>query len=268
MGAQSAALLAAGGPLGEPRPPFPVAARVLLAGPPGYDLDRVARAHGGCGLAPTAYDGTALTTCLPCGSLARVLPDLTVELSAAADVAPLRVLLDLDTDLTGLWETAPQWHGAGRQLRATSPFEALAQALAATNTSYRGTQAMLRELVGDGPFPAPEEVADSSLARWGYRAASLRELTHRVGDVDWAGLDDAALVAEVRALPGFGPFAAASALPLLGRPRPLVLDGWLARQVADPDRYRRYGRWAGEVMWLEVSRSWLPPAPAASSAAP
>ncbi|MGZ6793484.1 MAG: hypothetical protein ACXVFV_11065, partial [Mycobacteriales bacterium] len=178
------------------------------------------------------------------------------------------VLLDLDTDLTGLWEAAPQWHGAGRQLRAGSPFEALAQALAATNTSYRGTQAMLRELVGEGPFPAPEEVADSSLARWGYRAASLRELAHRVGDVDWAGLDDAELVAEVRALPGFGPFAAASALPLLGRPRPLVLDGWLAGQVADPDRYRRYGRWAGEVMWLEVSRSWLTPAPAASSAAP
>lgn len=268
MGAQSAALLASGAPLGDPRPPFAAAATVRLAGPDGYDLDAVARSHGGVGLAPTAYDGTVLTTCLPGGALARVHPDLRVELSAPADVTPLRVVLDLDTDLTGLWEAAPQWHGAGRQLRAASPFEALAQALAATNTSYRGTQAMLRELVGDGPFPGPEQVADLPLRRWGYRAASLRELAARVDDVDWEGLDDAALLAAVRALPGFGPFAAASALPLLGRPRPLVLDSWLARQVGDPGPYRRYGRWAGEVVWLEVSRSWLTRAPAGSPAAP
>jgi hypothetical protein len=244
--------------MGDPRPPFAVAARVVLAGPDGYDLDRVARAHGGCGLAPTAYDGAVLTTVLPCGAAARVHPDLSVELSAPADVTPLRTVLDLDTDLSALWEAAPQWHGAGRQLRAGSPFQALAQALAATNTSYRGTQAMLRELVGDGPFPEPDQVVGRDLQRWGYRRAALDAAA--CTDTDgWPGLDDEDLVAAVRALPGFGPFAAASMLPLLGRPRPLALDGWLVRQAGDPERYRRYGRWAGEVLWLEVSRTWLSP---------
>ena len=73
---------------------------------------------------------------------------------------------------------------------------------------------------------------------------------HRVPDDE--------VLAGLRALPGFGPFAAASALPLLGhRPRPLVLDGWLRRQVPDPGAYAAMGRWAGTGVWLTTTtRRW------------
>ena len=82
------------------------------------------------------------------------------------------------------------------------------------------------------------------------------------GTVDpesWHALDDDEVQARVRALPGLGPFSAASLLPLLGRPRPLVLDGWLAAQ-AEPGWERRLaplGRWAGTGLWLEVGGRWL-----------
>ena len=259
MGAQAAALLSAGRPLGVPRA-FSVAATTRLTAPDGYCLRDVALSHGGIGLAPWGWDGTAVSTVLPDGTAARVLPDLTVELSAeAADLAPLRRALDVGRDPDELWRAAPHCRGEGWELRATSPFEALVQALAATNTSYRSTQAMLAELVGDGPLPSPDDVRTRPLSRWGYRLTSLRALAERVDDTDWDALDDDALLRAVQELPGFGPFAAASALPLLGRPRALLLDGWLAGEVADPGSYRRYGRWAGTVLWLDVSRRWRRP---------
>jgi hypothetical protein len=256
VGAQSAALLASGAPLGDPPSPFRPALVVQLEAPGGYRLDDVARSHGGVGLVPTAYDGQVLSTVLPDGAAVRVLSDLSVELSRPTDVAVLRRVLDLDADLSGLWSVAPQWRGRGWQLRASCPFEALVQALAATNTAYRSTQAMMRELVGSGPFPTPAAVLAQDLRTWGYRAASLRALAEQVDDVDWDDLDDDALQARALALKGFGPFAAASVLPLMGRPRPLVLDGWLAAQVPDPQRFTAYGRWGGTVLWLEVSARW------------
>lgn len=259
MGAQAAALLAAGTPLGPTRS-FTVAATGALTPPAGYRLRDVALSHGGIGLAPWGWDGTAMSTVLPDGTAARVLPGLSVELSEpVADLAPLRRALDLESAFDELWEVAPHCTGEGWELRATSPFEALVQALAATNTSYRASQAMLAELVGDGPFPAPEEVPTRPLSRWGYRLPSLRSLAERVGDTDWDALDDGALRRAVQQLPGFGPYAAAAVLPLLARPRALLLDGWLASQVAEPRSYERYGRWGGTVLWLDVSRRWRRP---------
>ncbi|MFL9598796.1 DNA glycosylase family protein, partial [Aeromonas veronii] len=54
---------------------------------------------------------------------------------------------------------------------------------------------------------------------------------------------DAEVEAALRALPGVGPFTAAQLLPLLGRPRPLVLDGWLRTQLggrSDVELAERY----------------------------
>jgi hypothetical protein len=252
--------------VGVQRPAFEVAEVVTLSGPPGYDLDRVARSHAGAGLRPHAYDGRRLTTVLPSGTLARVDRALRVELSAPDPVGlqVLRRVLDLDTDLTELWALADPWMratGAGRQLRAGSVLEALAQALAGTNTSYRGTQAMMEQLVGDGPFPLPGQVPGRPLTAWGYRAPALLGAGRAVDeglDEGWPDASDEEVLSAVRRLPGFGPFAAASVLPLLGRPRPLVLDRWLAQQVPDPGRYARYGRWGGTVLWLDVTRTWFP----------
>ncbi|MBC7375158.1 MAG: hypothetical protein H7323_14315 [Frankiales bacterium] len=270
MGAQAAALLDAGGPVGELPPAWEPGATVRLQAPAAYDLDRVARGHAGVGHAPSAYDGTRLHRVLPGGVRAAVNPDLRVDLSGPADViALLRDVLCLDDDLTSLHEACDRvpslaWvrgAGAGRVLRAPTAFEDLAGVLASTNTSYAATRRMLAGIVRVA-FPTPDEVltlgeADARAAGWGYRAPALLALAARAGEIEhWRTpeVDDDEVLAGLESLPGFGAYAAATALPLLGhRPRPLVLDGWLRRQVADPSVYAPMGRWAGTGLWLAVT---------------
>ena len=285
MGAQVAALLDAGGPVGDVPPPAPETGRLRLEPPRPYALDAVARGHGGVGLAPSAYDGERLHRVLrlPDGPLPVVVhPDLLVTWSRATaheDEArrQLTVVLALDDDLEDLWSACDRvpalrrarTAGAGRVLRAPTAFEDLVGTLAATNTSYAASRRMVGGLVADA-FPTPDELArlgeDGLRARgWGYRAPALLHLAREVADgaLDverWRDpqVPDDEVLAAVRALPGFGPFAAASALPLLGsRPRPLVLDGWLRRQVPEPAAYAAMGRWAGTGVWLAVTaRRW------------
>ena len=285
MGAQAAAALAGDGPLGQVPPPFRPAGRLVLAGPPGYVLDRVARAHGGVGLAPTWYDGRTLGLRLP--GPVRVDGDLVVTWAdQPPDPAVLRDVLALDDDLGDLWDACDRlpdlaWvrpAGAGRLLRSPTVWQDLVGLLASTRTSYRSTQAMLRGLVRDGPFPTPGEVArlrEEDLRGWGYRSGALLALARAVdlGQVDpqsWRDpvLPDAQVSEAVRALRGFGPFSAASLLPLLGRPRPLVLDGWLRDRLSARHgpltseqvrrRYAPLGRWAGTGLWLDVTGAGRP----------
>ena len=285
MGAQAAALLDAGGPVGVVPPPAPEAGRLRLEAPSPYCLDAVARGHGGVGLAPSAYDGVRLHRVLrlPDGPLPVVVhPDLVVTWSRPTAHGEqvrrqLTVVLALEDDLTGLWDACdrvPHLRGvraarAGRVLRAPTAFEDLVGTLAATTASYAASRRMVAGLV-DGAFPAPDEVArlgeDGLRARgWGYRAPALLHLARAVADgaLDaerWRdpGVPDEEVLAGLRALPGFGAFAAATALPLMGhRPRPVVLDGWLRRQVPDPQAYAPMGRWAGTGVWLAVTaRRW------------
>ncbi len=284
MGAQAAALLDAGGPVGDVPAPAPVAGRLRLAAPRAYDLRAVARGHGGVGLAPSAYDGARLHRVLRLadGPLPVVVEqDLTVSWSCAgADEdevrRQLRQVLALDDDLGELWaacDAVPslRWvrpAGAGRVLRAPTAFEDLVGTLASTNTSYAASRRAVRALVGGGPFPLPEQVAalgEQGLRAlgWGYRARWLAALAAAVADgrtspERWRdpAVTDEEVLAGLRALPGFGPFAAATALPLMsGRPRPLVLDGWLRRQVPDPTPFQAMGRWAGTGVWLTVTAS-------------
>lgn len=274
MGAQAAALLDAGGPVGDVPVAGPAVGSLSLDAPAAYDLDRVARGHAGVGLAPSAYDGTRLHRVLPGGVPVVVAPDLTVKWSAPADPAHVRHhltdVLCLDDDLTDLHDACDRvpslaWvrpAGAGRVLRAPSAFEDLAGVLASTNTSYAATRRMVAGIVR-GAFPTPDEVlalGEDGLraAGWGYRAPSLLVLAARAEEVEtWRdpSVADDEVLAGLRSLPGFGPFAAASALPLLGhRPRPLVLDGWLRAQVDDPSAWDAMGRWAGTGLWLAVTR--------------
>lgn len=280
MGAQAAALLDAGDPVGDVPAPSPVAGSLRLTAPRPYDLDRVARGHGGVGLAPSAYDGIRLHRVLrlPDGPLPVVVhPDLTATwarpTSHAGEVErQLRVVLALDDDLSELWAACDRvpslgWvrpAGAGRVLRAPTAFEDLVGTLASTNTSYAATRRRVAGLVGEGSFPTPAEVRALGEARlralgWGYRAPHLVALA--AADLErWRdpAVPDDEVLAGLRALPGFGPFAAATALPLLGcRPRPLVLDGWLRARAGDgvAERLAPMGRWAGTGLWLEVTRA-------------
>ena len=283
MGAQAAALLDAGGPVGDVPPPAPEAGGLRLHAPQPYVLDAVARGHGGVGLRPSAYDGVRLHRVLhlPDGPLPVVVhPDLRVTWSRPTAHAEqvrrqLTVVLALEDDLGELWDACDRVPhlrraraaGAGRVLRAPTAFEDLVGTLAATNTSYASTRRTVAALV-DGAFPLPEDLArlgeDGLRARgWGYRAPSLLHLATAVADgaLDverWRdpALPDDEVLAGLRALPGFGPFAAATALPLMGhRPRPLVLDGWLRRQVPRPEVFAPMGRWAGTGVWLAVTAS-------------
>lgn len=218
------------------------------------------------------------------GGVVRVDDDLVVtwEGAPADPGGVVRRVLGLDDDLAELHAGCREvpslaWvpdAGAGRVLRAPTVWEDLVALLLSTRTSFASARRSVARLVADGappgtprPFPSPEDVARRDDLPGGYRAASLRALARAVadGDVDpeaWRDdgrYGDGEVQARVRALPGLGPFSAASLLPLLGRPRPLVLDGWLAAQ-AEPGWERRLaplGRWAGTGLWLEVSGAWL-----------
>lgn len=273
MGAQAAALLAGPPPYGDVPPPGPVTGVLRLGRPASFSLDATARSTAHVALPPSSYDGARLARVLP-GGVVRVGADLEVEVEGdpSDPAGVVRRVLGLDDDLADLHEGCRQvpslaWvpgAGAGRVLRAPTVWEDLVALLLSTRTSFRSARASVARLVGDGPFPTPDDVARRADLPGGYRAPHLRALARTVadGDVDpesWHALDDDEVQARVRALPGLGPFSAAQLLPLLGRPRPLVLDGWL-RDRADPgweQRLAPLGRWAGTGLWLEVSGAWL-----------
>lgn len=274
MGEQVAVLLSGPPPYGDVPPPGPASAVLRLTRPAGFGLDATARSTGGVALPPSSYDGTRLARVLP-GGVVRVDADLVVTVEGAPHdpAGVVRRVLGLDDDVSGLHALCAErpalaWvpaAGAGRVLRAPTVWEDLVGLLLATRTSFRSARASVARLVGDGPFPSAEDVAGRPELPGGFRAERLRALARLVagGAVDpeaWHGLEDDEVRARVAALPGLGPYSAATLLPLLGRPRPLVLDGWLARQVPDAaTRYAGAGRWAGTLLWLEVSARWLRP---------
>ena len=272
MGAQAAALLDAGGPLGDVPADEGWDGALALDVPADWVLARTALAHGGVGLAPTAWDGARLHLRLPDPVV--VEPGGTVRWRGSPpDVAGVRRVLALDDDLEPLWAAcdrlpALRWvrpAGAGRSLRAPTVWQDLVGVLSGTRTSYRSSRAMVRRLVAGGTFPGPEQVRTSDVSAWGYRGPWLHALADRVlGGWDPEALLDAALpdgdvAAQVRASPGLGPFAVASLMPLLGRPRPLVLDGWLRDRLGGADdeqvraRYAVLGEWAGTGAVLDVT---------------
>ena len=277
MGAQAAALLDAGmrgGPVGDVPGPWTPAGSRLLDAPPSFDLRRTALTHGGVGLAPTAWDGQRLHLRLPGPVTVAPSPDgLQVAWAQEPpDEAVLRRVLSLDEDLEPLWAACDalpslRWvraTGSGRLLRSPLVWQDVAGALAQVRSSYRGAQARMRALGGDGPFPSPGEVAARPvLPGWGFREPWLRALAGAVADgaVDLESardpeLEDEAVAAALGALPGVGPFTVAQLLPLLGRPRPLVLDGWLRDALGGPSdaevaaTYAPLGRWSGTGAWL------------------
>jgi N-glycosylase/DNA lyase len=211
--------------------------------------------------------------------------------------AQLRRMLALDDDLTELYDhcaSVPElaWvpaSGLGRLLRSPEVFEDLAKTLATTNCSWALTRLMCRRLVdslgaegpaGERAFPTPEAVAAAGEAhltdvvRAGYRARAFVELATRYRDLGtdrWfdPALSDDDVLGEIRALRGFGPYAAEGMLGLLGRPRGLAIDSWvraklprlLGRESMTDAEIRAHvaplGRWAGTGLWLELTRDWF-----------
>lgn len=209
----------------------------------------------------------------------------------------LRRMLALDVDLGDLYDAcaalpslawAPE-SGLGRLLRSPTAFEDLAKQLSTTNCSWALTRLMCRRVVdslgAEGPegelaFPTPEAVAKAGerhfteVVRAGYRAKAFVELATAYPALDVArwespDLTDDEVVREVKALRGFGPYAAEGVLGLLGRPRGLAIDSWVraklprllgVESLTDDEiaaRYAPLGRWAGAGLWLELTRDWF-----------
>lgn len=201
----------------------------------------------------------------------------------------LHRIFHLDLDLAPFYERLRgeeryAWverSGAGRLLRCPTVWEDLAKTLMTTNTTWGGTRGMVRricELGEGGAFPGPERIAalgPEELAgriRAGYRAPYLHELATALAegrlDVEsWAASDlpSDELYREVRALKGFGPYAAGTVLKLLGRYDQLALDS--AARTMYSQRYKKgaqptdreieahyapYEEWQGLVLWMDL----------------
>ncbi|EIV95653.1 hypothetical protein [Frankia sp. QA3] len=177
------------------------------------------------------------------------------------------------------------WEDLVRALAATNAALARTRSMLAALVELFGG----RGPAGERAFPDAAAVARGVAERgpeilrdragWGYRAGSLAILAQRIdaGTLDverwWdrgpRGPRDDEVAAEIRALSGFGPFSADGLLGLLGRPRGLALDAWAKARVGElvglpgpagereiRARYARFGRWAGTVCWLEITRGW------------
>jgi N-glycosylase/DNA lyase len=211
--------------------------------------------------------------------------------------AQLRRMLAVEQDLTELYAlcaTVPslRWvpgSGLGRLLRSPTVWEDLAKQLSTTNCSWALTRLMCRRLVdslgaegpeGERAFPTPAAVVAAgeehfvSVVRAGYRARAFVELAAAYPSLDVARWEDPAVpdeevLREVKALRGFGPYAAEGMLGLLGRPRGLAIDSWVRAKLpgllgrasmTDAEiaaHYAPLGRWAGLGLWLDLTRDWF-----------
>ena len=242
------------------------------------------------------------------GSISAGDQPLTTRASEAV-MAQVRHVLSLDDDLTPFHAVAADdpdlaWvlTGAGRMVRSPTVFEDAVKTICTTNTSWGGTTRMVNALVQhlgekapgappDSPhgraFPtalamaAPPASFYKKVAGAGYRGPYLKALSISVarGRVDLEAvattsrddLPDEEVAAQLQALPGVGPYAAAHVMLMLGRYDRLVLDSWTRpkyarlrgrkRPVSDRTikrRFKRYGRYAGLAFWLFLTRDWLP----------
>ncbi len=181
--------------------------------------------------------------------------------------------------------------GAGRLLRSPTVFEDAVKTLCTTNCSWALTRAMVSRLCerlgepapsGARTFPSPQAMAREperfyrDEVRAGYRAPFLAALARDAAsgalDLEALRTTDAPtdeVLARLRAIRGFGPYAAEHLLRLLGRHDHLALDSWTratlarlrGRRRVPTDRairrwYAPYGRWAGLALWLEVTADW------------
>jgi 3-methyladenine DNA glycosylase/8-oxoguanine DNA glycosylase len=211
--------------------------------------------------------------------------------------ADVRHMFRLDEDLRPFYALCRgrgrPWNrvcgGLGRLLRSPTLFEDAVKTLCTTNVQWGGTKRMVRGLVdafgapwpadpSRRAFPTAEALAEVSPDRFaartslGYRAAYVHELARRVasGDIDLdalarSRLPTAELRAELLAIRGVGPYAAATLLMLLGRYDELAVDSVFREFVTEkyfggerPSEaearavYEGWGEWKYLAYWFDL----------------
>ena len=283
---------------------------IILTPPASFSLPAVVRSHGWIQMSPfseTPNHGLSYIIRLSTGkvllfnvhSLDSSLRVDSTELLTDAEQTELSRhitwMLDLDQDFTEFYALARQEPklakmvegNAGRVLRSPSLFEDVVRTLLTTNTLWRHTLRMCRELTtryGDPmeyepemhAFPTPERLSrvdEPTLreeCRMGYRAPYVAELSQRVtsGELDLedfktSSLSTPELRKELMTIKGVGGYAAANLLMLLGRYDFVPVDSWALKTVSDEffggekisprqvlSTFERWGKWQGLVYWF------------------
>jgi len=276
-----------------------------LTPPTPFNLPAVVRSHGWIQMSPfaeTPDHGMAYILRLSSGKVLRFEvhannQDLTIDTTTTltkpeqAELSNTVIwMLDLNQDFTEFYALALQEpklvkmveRQAGRVLRSPTLFEDVIRTMLTTNTLWKHTLRMCRELTsryGDPlptdhdqhAFPTPEsliQVDEPTLreqCRMGYRAPYVNELAHRVasGVLDLEALKNSSLPTpelrkELMTIKGVGGYAAANLLMLLGRYDYLPVDSWALKVVSieffggekvTPKQvlstFERWGKWQG-----------------------
>jgi 3-methyladenine DNA glycosylase/8-oxoguanine DNA glycosylase len=278
--------------------------------PSSFNLAAVVRSHGWIQMPPfaeTAHHGLSYVIRLSSDKVLRFEANSagdsivisTTELISEIEQAELRQtitwMLDLEQDLTEFYNLARQEpklakmaeRQAGRVLRSPTLFEDVIRTLLTTNTLWKHTLRMCRELTSRygeplecGPeqhaFPTPERLTQvdeatlRELCRMGYRAQYVNELSQRVASsaLDLEALKTSSLPTielrkELMTIKGVGGYAAANLLMLLGRYDYLPVDSWALKVVSNEffggekvtakqvlASFERWGKWQGLAYWF------------------
>lgn len=286
-----------------------------LTTPFSFNLPAVVRSHGWIQMPPfaeTPAHGLAYVIRLHTGKILRfevhaVGRDLRVsstELLTKVEQEELRRtitwMLGLNQDFTEFYALAQQEpklvrmveRQAGRVLRSPTLFEDVIRTILTTNTLWKHTLRMCRELATrygsplpcdpeQHTFPTPKHLAQvdeptlREHCRMGYRAPYVNELSQRVasGELDLeqfktSTLSTLDLRKELMGIKGVGGYAAANLLMLLGRYDYVPVDSWALKVVSNEffagekvtpkqvlSTFERWGKWQGLAYWFW---DWFP----------
>jgi 3-methyladenine DNA glycosylase/8-oxoguanine DNA glycosylase len=281
-----------------------------LTPPTTFSLPAVVRSHGWIQMSPfseTTDHGLSYVIRLGTGKVllfevhanATVLRVDSTELLTETEQIELSHhitwMLDMDQDFSEFYalaraepKLAPMVERkAGRVLRSPTLFEDVIRTILTTNTLWKHTLRMCRELttrygdpISSDPdlhaFPTPESltlVDEPTLreqCRMGYRAPYVAELSQRLvsGSLDLEALKSSSLTTpalrkELMNIKGVGGYAAANLLMLLGRYDYVPVDSWALKVVSDEffkgekitprqvlDTFERWGKWQGLAYWF------------------
>jgi 3-methyladenine DNA glycosylase/8-oxoguanine DNA glycosylase len=286
-----------------------------LTTPVCFNLAAVVRSHGWIQMSPfeeTDQHGLRYTIRLSTGKLLRFEVEADeghLSVTTTREMSPLEQkeltatlgwMLDLEQDFSEFYELARQEpklarmvaRQAGRVLRSPTLFEDVIRTMLTTNTLWKHTLRMCRELTSRYGEALPEDSAQHAFptaealtqvdeptlreqCRMGYRTPYVSELAHRVssGVLDLEELKTSALTTpelrkELMTIKGVGDYAAANLLMLMGRYDYVPVDTWALKVVSDEffggekispkqvlDTFEKWGMWQGLVYWFW---DWFP----------